>query len=131
MEKEFYPVYSVNVCFEDYEMYYVLVGAESEEDLIEHIFDVFPDTVRPLNENDLWALKNDEQVQKKLLGSKANSTITVLEEGLYIKDGMVHEPYFTDKQLKALCDKKCHRIEEVKGMFTFEPYKILTSYSHG
>ena len=111
MEKEFYPVYSVNVCFEDYEMYYVLVGAESEEDLIEHIFDVFPDTVRPLNENDLWALKDDEQVQKKLLGSNANSTITV--------------------QLKALCDKKYHRIEEVKGMFTFEPYKILTSYSHG
>ncbi|MEE3417071.1 MAG: hypothetical protein VZR53_17130 [Prevotella sp.] len=131
MEKEFYPVYSVNVCFEDYEMYYVLVGAESEEDLIEHIFDVFPDTVRPLNENDLWALKDDEQVQKKLLGSNANSTITVLEEGLYIKDGMVHEPYFTDKQLKVLCDKKYHRIEEVKGMFTFEPYKILMSYCHG
>lgn len=131
MEKEFYPVYSVNVCFEDYEMYYVLVGAESEEDLIEHIFDVFPDTVRPLNEDDLWALKDDEQVQKKLLGSNANSTITVLEEGVYIKDGMVHEPYFTNKQLKALCDKKCHRIEEVKGIFTFEPYKILTSYAHG
>ena len=45
-------------------MYYVLVGAESEEDLIEHIFDVFPDTVRPLNKYDFWALKDDDQVKK-------------------------------------------------------------------
>lgn len=129
MEKEFYPVYSVNVCFEDYEMYYVLVGAESEEDLIEHIFDVFPDTVRPLNKYDFWALKDDEQVQKKLLDCDTDCTITV-EDELFIKDGMVHEPYFTKKQFKALCDKEFHRIEEVKGMFTFEPYKILMSYCH-
>lgn len=43
MEKKFYPVFSVDICFTGYAMHYVLIGAESVEDLIAHIHDILTD----------------------------------------------------------------------------------------
>ena len=36
MEKELYPVFSVDVCFASYAMDYKLIGAKSRKDLIEN-----------------------------------------------------------------------------------------------
>lgn len=42
-EKKFYPVFRIDVCFTGYAMDYVLVGAESLDDLIAHIHDILTD----------------------------------------------------------------------------------------
>lgn len=42
-EKKFYPVFRIDVCFSGYAMDYVLVGAESMDDLIAHIHDILTD----------------------------------------------------------------------------------------
>ena len=36
-EKKYYPVFTVNVYFGEWGMEYILVGAEDEEDLINHL----------------------------------------------------------------------------------------------
>ena len=131
MEKEYYPVYEINICFEQWASDTVMVGAKSEKDLVEHIYDVFPDTVRPLNKYDFWALKDDDSVKKKLLDSDTDCTITV-EDELFIKDGMVHEPYFTKKQFKEICKLKGNfkRIKKVKNLYTDKLYQIITSHGY-
>lgn len=42
-EKKFYPVFRIDICFTGYAMHYVLVGAESVDDLIAHIHDILKD----------------------------------------------------------------------------------------
>ena len=42
-EKKFYPVFRIDICFTGYAMHYVLVGAESVNDLIAHIHDILKD----------------------------------------------------------------------------------------
>lgn len=42
-EKKFYQVFRIDICFTGYAMDYVLVGAESVDDLIAHIHDFLTD----------------------------------------------------------------------------------------
>lgn len=46
-EKKLYPVFRIDVCFMGYAIHYVLVGAESVNDLIAHIHNI-------LTDNDLY-----------------------------------------------------------------------------
>ena len=36
-EKKYYPVFCVDICFSDYAMEVMLVGAENESDLVKHL----------------------------------------------------------------------------------------------
>lgn len=76
-----YPVFRVDICFTSYAMHYVLVGAESKEDLLVHKHDIFTDT------------------------------------DLDYGTGSVDE--ITDV-----------RVEEVKGLYTDNPYTQLDHYSY-
>jgi len=82
-EKKFYPVFRIDVCFSGYAMHYVLVGAESIDDLIAHIHDI-------LTDDDL----DYDAASVDYLASEAS------------------------------------RFEEVKNMYTDNPYVILDSYSY-
>ena len=42
-EKKFYPVFRIDICFTGYAMHYILVGAQSVDDLIAHIHDILTD----------------------------------------------------------------------------------------
>lgn len=42
-EKKFYSVFRIDICFTGYAMHYILVGAQSVDDLIAHIHDFLTD----------------------------------------------------------------------------------------
>lgn len=76
-----YPVFRVDICFTGYAINYALIGAESIQDLIAHIHDIFT------------------------------------EDDMDYGYGSVDE--ITES-----------RIEEVKGLYTNNPYIILDSYAY-
>ena len=43
VERKFYPVFRIDICFTGYAMHYILIGAESVNDLIAHIHDILND----------------------------------------------------------------------------------------
>lgn len=72
MEKELYPVFSVDVCFASYAIDWILVGAKSKKDLIDNLdwndgvieifetFGSFDDAMRQIEEGDYHRIKQIE-----------------------------------------------------------------------
>ena len=110
--KEYYPVYEIDICFEQWASDTVMVGAKSEEDLVEHIKDVFPDYQYKASDLDLYYEGDDEDC--KLMGN------------------IITEPRFTKKQFKEICNLKDRfkRIRKVKNLYTDKLYQIITSHGY-
>lgn len=81
-KKKMYPVFRVDVCFTGYALEYKLIGAESKDDLIAHISDIFTDDDIDCNGS-----------VKRLVSDTS-------------------------------------RFEEVKGLYTDTPYKVLDTYAY-
>lgn len=110
-----YKVFLIDDCFMTYAMSNVMVGAESRDDLIAHIYDVFPSTEYIVDEEDVECGCNyDDDGNKIPVGGK-----------------IIHK-YFPDEQMNEIIADKgdMSRISEVKGLFTDTPYKILHSYGY-
>lgn len=108
-KKTKYNVYKVKLSFCSYELYDVYVGAESPDDVIEHIKDIFPDYKEDISE------VSDADFERY--------DIKVVDNTAYI-------PYFDKEQMGLLLKQKSDRIEKVAHMYTDKPYCILSSSSY-
>lgn len=103
--KKYYQVFKIDTSFRDYEADYKYAGAESKEDLIQHIREIFPDDVDIVTEGDL------EDYPDKELGDE------------------IRFPWFSDKQFKDICTQK-YRIERIKNLYTDKPYTVIDSFGY-
>ena len=70
--KEFYPVFSVNICLSEYAMNEVLFGAKDREDLIAN-FDMLSEEI----------MRTDEWRIKEIEGLYTDKPYTVLDSFVY------------------------------------------------
>ena len=86
MEKNFYPVFSVDVCFTSYAMEYKLIGAKDKEDLLEN-FDFKPWLTDYSGGTELQqqldAIKNAEYRIKQIEGLYTDTPYKVLDSYAY------------------------------------------------
>lgn len=114
-----YQVYQIDISFDPYEINEKLIGAESEEDLIEHIKDIWPDEEVLVHRED-WM---DEE----------EWYCTTLH-GKYNEGDKYSIPYFDENQIEeireSLKDKRFSRIRKIDNLFTDQKYKIIYSNFH-
>ena len=105
--KKNYNVYSVDVCVEPYCMEYILVGGESEQDIVDHLSEIFPDYVYDYDGEAL-----DEEYDCKVI------------------DGKVHQSYLTKNQIATITNKENwkDRFQKIPHLTTDKPYYKLKGY---
>lgn len=109
-EKKMYPVFEVDTSWNDCEISYQLVAAESREDLIKHFKDIWPDFEYVATEDDILDDPNNIEV-----------------------GDIISEPVFTDSEYESLVypeDEEFDRIKILPNVFSDKPYTILTTYSY-
>lgn len=120
MENKLYKVFEIDKCFESYASDTVLVGAESVQDVLDHINKIFPDAVEKVVKED-WMDSDDWD--------------EATEHGKY-KDGDTKVvPYFTNEQIEEFNESlneesRFPRIKEIQHMFTDTPYVYLTGFGY-
>lgn len=87
-----YPVFEIDTYFSTYGMEYHLVGAESIDDLREHLEEIFKE----------YGFNSSQFKQLKGVECENDDD----------------------------CCLNCDRIQQIPGLYTDEPYKILTSYGY-
>lgn len=108
-KKTKYNVYKVDLAFEQFELYDVYVGAESADDVIEHIREIFPDFKEDISE------VNKEEFE---------------EYDIKVVDNTAYIPHFNKKEMLMLSEQKSDRIKKVSHMYADKPYCVLISSSY-
>lgn len=105
--KKNYNVYNVDICVEAYAIEYILVGGESEQDIVDHLSEIFPDYVY-----DYDGEEPDKGYDYKII------------------DGKVHQSYLTKNQIATLTNKKNwkDRFKKIPHLTTDKPYCILQNF---
>lgn len=106
--KKYYPIFCVDCSFSQWDVDCKYVGAKSRKDLVEHIKEVFPDSIIEVTEEEIEYYPNNK------IGDK------------------ISYPWFDDDKLKEICNLKSEfsRIKKIEHMFTDKPYQILDTFSH-
>ena len=114
-----YQVYEVDISFNEYEVNDILVGADSEQDVIDHIKDFCPDEEMPVHREE-W-MDDDDWDFTTMHGKYKEGDVRVI-------------PYFTKLQLEefqdSLKNEQFSRIQKINGLFTDQKYKIIYNNFH-
>lgn len=109
--KKFYTVFKIDTSFNEWDTDYKYVGANSKEDIIQHIREIFPDYVDIVTEDNIDFYSEE-----------------YMDDNLKIGDEK-RFPWFSDEEFNNICTQE-YRIEEVKNLYTDIPYIIVDSFGH-
>lgn len=118
MEKKMYQVFSLDMGFQPYETEEHLIGAESRDDLIEHLHDVFPDQ-KYIVEREEW-MDDDDWKETLEMEECEPGTEKILP-------GITEEKV---EEIKESMAGNFPRVKMIEGLFGDKKYVILYTDYH-